>query len=168
MLNDYKTVTGGCECTSLLGPGLGGGHGFLQGWYGLIADQFMSMNMVLANGSQITIDKDSELWWAVKGAGHNFGIVTSVTFKIYDVPDDGLWSYKSYFYTHEKVEELHDAINRYLLKGGKQPVDLINYFFFFNYPAVDPKHVSLPNRDQYFPTLIAPGHYCFFDPSSRS
>ncbi|KAJ5655136.1 hypothetical protein N7507_007086 [Penicillium longicatenatum] len=135
-----QTVTGGCECTSLLGPGLGGGHGFLQGWYGLIADQFMSMNMVLANGSQITVDKDSELWWAVKGADHNFGIATSVTSKIYDIPDDGLWSYKSFFFTHEKVEELYDAINLYLLKGGKQLVDLINYSFFFNYPAIDSKH----------------------------
>ncbi|KAJ5629512.1 hypothetical protein N7528_003169 [Penicillium herquei] len=135
-----QTVTGGCECTSLLGPGLGGGHGFLQGWHGLISDQFVSLNMVLANGSQITVDQDSELWWAVKGAGHNFGIVTSVTSKIYDVPDDGLWSYKSYFFTHDKVEELYDAINRYLLKDGKQPVDLINYSFFFNYPDVDPTH----------------------------
>ena len=114
----------------------------LQGWHGLIADQFVSMNMVLANGSQVTVDKDSELWWAVKGAGHNFGIVTSVTSKIYDIPDDGLWSYKGYFFTHEKVEELYDAINRYLLQGGKQPVGLINYSFFFNYPAVDPNNVS--------------------------
>ncbi|KAJ5713440.1 uncharacterized protein N7483_010621 [Penicillium malachiteum] len=139
-LNDFKIVTGGCECTSLLGPGLGGGHGFLQGWHGLIADQFVSLDMVLANGSKITVDDDSELWWAVKGAGHNFGIVTSVTSKIYDVPDDGLWSYKSYFFTHDKVEELYDAINRYFLKGGKQPVGLINYSFFFNYPTVDPNH----------------------------
>ncbi|KAJ5892521.1 hypothetical protein N7504_009212 [Penicillium tannophilum] len=135
-----QTVTGACECTSLLGPGLGGGHGFLQGQYGLIADQFESLNMVLANGTQVTVNKDSELWWAVKGAGHNFGIVTSVTSKIYDVQNDGLWSYKSFYYTYDKVEELYDAINRYLGTGKKQAMDLMNYSFFFNYPAIDLNH----------------------------
>ena len=78
-------VTGVCQCTSLLGPGLGGGHGFLQGHHGLVADQFVSMNIVLADGTLHTIDEKSDLWWAMRGAGHNFGIVTSVETKIYDI-----------------------------------------------------------------------------------
>lgn len=44
-----QAVTGGCECTSILGLGLGGGHGILQGRHGLISDQFVSMNIVLAD-----------------------------------------------------------------------------------------------------------------------
>jgi FAD/FMN-containing dehydrogenase len=133
-------VTGGCECTSLLGPGLGGGHGFLQGRHGLIADQFVSMNIVLANGDLRTIDKTSDLWWAMQGAGHNFGIVTSVTSKIYDVqyPD---WAYASFIFTGDKVEGLYSAINKYLLKDGRQPVYIINYSFFFNDPTLDPNKV---------------------------
>ncbi|KAI0154909.1 FAD binding domain protein [Xylariaceae sp. FL1272] len=132
-----QTVTGGCECTSYLGPGLGGGHGFLQGRHGLIADQFVSMNVVFANGELRTIDKTSELFWAMQGAGHNFGIVTSVTSKIYDVkyPD---WAYASFIYTGDKVEGLYDSINKYLLKNGSQPVYIINYSFFFNEPSLDP------------------------------
>ncbi|RYC58252.1 hypothetical protein CHU98_g7969 [Xylaria longipes] len=132
-----QTVTGGCECTSLLGPGLGGGHGFLQGRHGLISDQFVSMNVVLANGELRTIDKDSDLWWAMQGAGHNFGIVTSVTSRIYDIqhPD---WAYASFIFTGDKVEGLYGAINKYLLKNGRQPVDVINYSFFFNDPTLDP------------------------------
>ncbi|KAI1749587.1 FAD binding domain protein [Xylaria castorea] len=132
-----QTVTGGCECTSLLGPGLGGGHGFLQGRHGLISDQFVSMNIVLANGDSLTIDKDSDLWWAIQGAGHNFGIVTSVTSKIYDVvhPD---WAYASFIYTGDKVEALYGAINEHLLKNGTQPVFVINYSVFFSLPALDP------------------------------
>ncbi|KAF2968395.1 hypothetical protein GQX73_g5168 [Xylaria multiplex] len=133
-----QTVTGSCECTSLLGPGLGGGHGFLQGRHGLISDQFVSMNIVLANGESQTIDKDSDLWWAVQGAGHNFGIVTSVTSKIYDIryPD---WAYASFVFTGDKVEGLYGAINEYLLRNGTQPVYLLNYSFFFNDPSVDPE-----------------------------
>lgn len=133
-------MTGGCECTSILGPGLGGGHGFLQGRYGLISDQFISMNIVLADGSMKTIDKNSDLWWGMQGAGHNFGIVTSVTSKIYDVKHRN-WVYESFVFTGDKIEALYEGINEHLLKNGTQPVDIMNYSFFFNNPDVDPTKV---------------------------
>jgi FAD/FMN-containing dehydrogenase len=57
-----QKITGLYECTSLLGPGLGGGHEVLQGWYGLIADYFVSLDIILANGSLITADERSDLW----------------------------------------------------------------------------------------------------------
>ncbi|KAL7625748.1 hypothetical protein AAE478_004971 [Parahypoxylon ruwenzoriense] len=132
-----QTVTGGCECTSILGPGLGGGHGFLQGRYGLISDQFVSMNIVLADGSAQTIDKNSDLWWAMQGAGHNFAIVTSVTSKIYDVKYSD-WAYASFIFTGDQIEGLYDTINNRLLKNGTQPMEVINYSFFFNSPDMDP------------------------------
>ncbi|KAI0376618.1 FAD binding domain protein [Hypomontagnella monticulosa] len=132
-----QTVTGGCECTSILGPGLGGGHGFLQGRYGLISDQFVSMNVVLADGSMKTIGESSDIWWGMQGAGHNFGIVTSVTSKIYDIKHRD-WAYESFVYTGDKIEDLYEGINEHLLKNGTQPVDVINYSFFFNNPNVDP------------------------------
>ncbi|OJJ46860.1 hypothetical protein ASPZODRAFT_131756 [Penicilliopsis zonata CBS 506.65] len=108
-----QTVVGGCECTSLVGPGLGGGHGFLQGKYGLISDQFVSMRLAIADGHIETVSATShpDLWWAMQGAGHNFGIVTEVTSKIYDIEDDGVWSYESYIFTHDKVEAIFDRIN---------------------------------------------------------
>ncbi|KAG4217082.1 hypothetical protein PC116_g34437, partial [Phytophthora cactorum] len=115
-----ETSTGACECTSILGPGLGGGHGFLQGRYGLVADQFLSMNIVLADGSLQKINETSDLWWAMKGAGHNFGIVTSITMKIYDVEDPN-WAYVSYIFTGNKIEELYEAAKNHLLKNGTQP-----------------------------------------------
>ncbi|KAI0458581.1 FAD-binding domain-containing protein [Xylaria acuta] len=132
-----QTVTGACECVSLLGPGLGGGHGFLQGRHGLVSDQFVSMNIVLANGELHTIDAKSDLWWAVQGAGHNFGIVTSVTSKIYDVqyPD---WAYESFIFSGDQVETVYDSINKYHLKNGTPPVDVMSYSLFFNYPDIDP------------------------------
>ncbi|KAI2465645.1 FAD binding domain protein [Annulohypoxylon bovei var. microspora] len=131
-----QTVTGWCECTSILGPGLGGGHGVLQGRYGLVSDQFVSMNIVLADGSLRTIDESSDLWWAMQGAGHNFGIVTSVTSKIYDIEHRD-WAYESFVFTGDKVEGLYDNINNHLLKDGTQSVDIINYSFFINNPDID-------------------------------
>ncbi|KAI0139092.1 FAD binding domain protein [Hypoxylon sp. NC0597] len=132
-----QTVTGGCECTSILGPALGGGHGFLQGRHGLTSDQLVALNMVLSDGTTQTVDKNSDLWWAVQGAGHNFGIVTSATLKIYDVQYRD-WAYASFLFTSDNVEDLYDRINKYLLKNGTQPVDVINYSFFFNFPDIDP------------------------------
>ncbi|KAI1098845.1 FAD binding domain protein [Jackrogersella minutella] len=132
-----QTVTGWCECTSILGPGLGGGHGALQGRYGLISDQFVSMNIVLADGGLRTIDESSDLWWAMQGAGHNFGIVTSVTSKIYDIQHRD-WAYESFVFTGDKIEDLYDSTNKHLLKDGTQPVDVISYSFILNNPEIDP------------------------------
>ncbi|RYP50274.1 hypothetical protein DL768_004176 [Monosporascus sp. mg162] len=123
----------------LLGPGLGGGHGWLQGRYGLIADQFLSVNIVLANGSLQTVDEDTDhdLWWALKGAGHNFGIVTSVTSKVFDIQHND-WAYEMYIFTSDKVEGLYEALNS-LLNDGSPPVDIVNYGFFLNNPVIDDK-----------------------------
>lgn len=64
-----------------------------------------------------------------------------MTSKIYDVPNGGLWSYASFVFSHDKVEDLYDRINQRLLQNGTQPVDVINYSFFYNNPEMDPKHV---------------------------
>jgi len=91
---------------SYLGPGLGGGHGWLQGRYGLVSDQFVSMNVVLANGNLITVDKNSELFWAMKGAGHNFGIVTSMTSKIYDIQNRN-YAMETLIFSGDQVEAVY-------------------------------------------------------------
>ncbi|KAJ6446844.1 FAD binding domain-containingprotein [Purpureocillium lavendulum] len=131
-----QTVTGTCECVSLMGPALGGGHGWLQGHHGLVSDQFLSMNVVLADGSLKTIDSKSDLWWGMKGAGHNFGIVTSVTTKVYDIQHSD-WAIETLIFKGDKVEAVYKAANEYLLKNGTQPVDVINWSYWLNNPDVD-------------------------------
>ncbi|KAJ5233168.1 hypothetical protein N7468_006124 [Penicillium chermesinum] len=132
-----QTVTGTCECVSLLGPALGGGHGWLQGHHGLVADQFVSMNVVLANGTLTTIDSNSDLFWAMKGAGHNFGIVTSLTSKIYDIEHTD-WAIETIIFSGDKVEAVYQAANDYLVKNGTQPADVSNWSYWMNNPDADP------------------------------
>lgn len=98
-------------------------------------DQFVAINIVLADGSLQTVDEVSspDLWWAMRGAGHNFGIVTSVTSKIYDIEHPN-WAYQSFMFTGDKVEGLYHVINDYQLRNGTQPVNVVNYGFFFNTP----------------------------------
>lgn len=126
---------------SLLGPGLGGGHGWLQGHYGLIADQFLSMNVVLADGSLQQIDSSSELWWAMKGAGHNFGIVTSVKTKIHDTQYHD-WAIETFVFSGAQVESVYQAANEYILKNGSQPAEVINWSYWLNIPQLDADNVS--------------------------
>lgn len=118
-----------------------------------MSDQFLSMNIVTADGKLRTIDKRSDLWWAVQGAGHNFGIVTSITSKIYDIRHHD-WAFQSFIFTGDKIEDLYENINKHLLKGGTQPVDVINYSFFFNLPALDPNNVSHPTPAAVVNTLL--------------
>lgn len=101
------------------------------------------MNIVLANGTLVTLDSSSELWWAVKGAGHNFGIVTSVTSKIFDIEHRD-WAIEIITFSGDKVEEIYEAVNKYLLKNGTQPTDVINWSYWFNKPDADASNVSLP------------------------
>ncbi|KAH7139584.1 hypothetical protein B0J13DRAFT_586213 [Dactylonectria estremocensis] len=132
-----QTVTGTCECVSYMGPALGGGHGWLQGHHGLIADQFVSMKIVLADGTLKTIDSKSDLWWAMRGAGHNFGIVTSITSKIYDIEHND-WAIETLIYSADQVEEVYQAANDNLL--GKQPEGVINWSYWVNSPDADPNN----------------------------
>ncbi|KAL4871076.1 hypothetical protein BDV12DRAFT_183971 [Aspergillus spectabilis] len=133
-----QTVHGVCECVSYLGPALGGGHGALQGKHGVAADQFLSLNVVTADGVIRTISEDSgddDLWWAMRGAGHNFGIVTSVTSKIYDTPDDGLWAYEQLIFNGDHVEELFKRFNEL---ADFQPPAFFVWTYLLNIPALNP------------------------------
>lgn len=127
-----------------MGPALGGGYGFLQGQYGLAADQIISARIVLANGTLVTASAIShpDLYWGIKGAGHNFGVVTSLQYKIYDVPAIDFWTYETFIYTQDKLEALYTAINT-LTANGTQPAGLINFSLFTRVPAIDPVNVSL-------------------------
>lgn len=111
-----------------MGPALGGGHGRLQGLHGLVADNMLHLNVVLADGSTIAVNETShkDLFWAMKGAGHNFGIVTSVDVKIYPSLNP-TWHWHNYLWAEDKLERVFKELNK-LQDNGDGPVLLGSSF----------------------------------------
>ncbi|KAL9036477.1 MAG: hypothetical protein Q9214_006114, partial [Letrouitia sp. 1 TL-2023] len=138
-----QSVTGGCDCTGFTSPMLGGGHGWLQGRYGLMTDNLVSSRVVLANGTAISVDETqhSDLYWGLRGAGHNFGIVTSVHYQVYDsTPDIDGFATATFTFTQDKLEAVFAIANQWLAAKNR-PVELTHYAIFASNPAVDSKPI---------------------------
>src|SRR6185437_2603055 len=63
--------------------------GWLMGRCGLACDNTLAYSLVTADGELLTVtaDEHSDLFWALKGAGGNFGVVTSMTYRLHPVAD---------------------------------------------------------------------------------
>jgi len=100
--------------TGVGGLTLGGGVGHLSRKYGLTIDNLLEADMVLADGSFVTVNKDqnTDLFWAIRGGGGNFGIVTSFKFQAHPVKTvfggPTLWPIEK---TEEIMQWYHEFIN---------------------------------------------------------
>ncbi|HWJ13537.1 MAG TPA: FAD-binding oxidoreductase [Gemmatimonadaceae bacterium] len=81
-------TTGGINSTTgIAGLTLGGGVGWLMGRCGLTCDNTTAYSLVTADGELVTASaaEHSDLFWALKGGGGNFGVVTSITYRLHPV-----------------------------------------------------------------------------------
>ena len=81
-------VAGSCSAVGMAGFTLGGGYGALIGRFGLALDNLLAARVVLADGRIVVADPDNEaeLFWALRGGGGNFGVVTTMRHRVHDLP----------------------------------------------------------------------------------
>lgn len=126
--------------TGVGGLTLGGGVGHLSRKYGLTIDNLLEADMVLADGSFVTVNKNnnSDLFWAIRGGGGNFGIVTSFKFQAHPVKNviggPTLWPI-------EKTEEIMEWYHKFL---NNAPDDLNGFITTMIIPGPPfPDHLHL-------------------------
>ena len=81
------TTSGGCPTVGIAGLTLGGGEGRLMGKYGAACDNLLSAHLVTVDGRQIEASQASypDLFWAIRGGGGNFGVVTALEYRLHPI-----------------------------------------------------------------------------------
>jgi hypothetical protein len=100
--------TGSCSSVST-GLFMGGGVGIMRRKYGLSCDSMLSATLILADNTIVKADKDnySDLFWALRGGGNgNFGVVTDLVFKSYDLSQVALFELWIPFCYFEKAVDI--------------------------------------------------------------
>jgi len=83
------TTSGGCPTVGIAGLTLGGGEGLLMSKYGAACDNLLSAQLVTVDGKQVEASPSSntDLFWAIRGGGGNFGVVIALEYQLHPVTD---------------------------------------------------------------------------------
>src|SRR5919107_3282881 len=119
--------------TGVGGLTLGGGHGYLSRKYGLTVDNLLEAEVVLADGTAVraNADDNADLFWALRGGGGNFGVVTAFRFRLNPV---GTVVGGPTFWPLEQAPEVMRFYREFLPAA---PRELYGFFAFHTIPAVD-------------------------------
>jgi FAD/FMN-containing dehydrogenase len=126
------TPGGTVSTTGVAGLTLGGGIGYLTRPYGLAVDNLLGVDVVLADGRFVTASatENPDLFWAVRGGGGNFGVVTSFLFRLHPV---ATVTAGPTFWPIEQTPEVMKAYGEFILQA---PQDVSGFFAFLTVPPV--------------------------------
>ncbi|KFA49090.1 hypothetical protein S40293_07102 [Stachybotrys chartarum IBT 40293] len=115
-----EITVGNCPCVGALGATLGGGLGRLSGLHGLTSDSLLSANLVLWNGTQVkaSADTNPDLFWGIRGAGQNFGIIYEATYQTYEQTNNGMQYTSDYMFDRANLSSIINITNDLLAVPG--------------------------------------------------
>src|SRR3954454_466401 len=127
--------------TGVGGLTLGGGLGYLSRAYGLSIDNLLASDMVLADGKYVTCsaDENPDLFWAIRGGGGNFGVVTSFTFRGNPV---SMVAAGPMLWHMDLAAEILKCYDEYMKTA---PREMGGFFAFLTVPPVDDFPAELHN-----------------------
>ncbi|KAL8783421.1 MAG: hypothetical protein Q9195_009397 [Heterodermia aff. obscurata] len=111
-----ELTVGACPCVGAIGAMLGGGLGRFQGLHGLTSDAVRSARVALWNGNIVdaSANTNADLFWGLRGAGQNFGVVIEVVFETYPATNGGQQYSSDMTFSADKLEAVFDVTNRLL------------------------------------------------------
>ena len=128
------TPTPTVSSVGVIGAALGGGGGYLTRRYGLTLDNLISAEIVTADGGLLKVSQHSypDLFWALRGGGGNFGIVTSMTLQLHPVGPEVLAG--QVIYPFDDAARLLRSVRNFI---DEAPDEFQCYPFCFRVPPID-------------------------------
>ncbi|KAB8292334.1 hypothetical protein EYC80_008075 [Monilinia laxa] len=120
-------VGGTVNHTGVGGLTLGGGYGYLTPKYGLVIDNLLEAEIVLADGRIVTCSphQEPDLFWAIRGAGIGFGVATSFTYRLHPQPNR-VWG-GMLIYPREKLEKIVEFANTIVALTEERALILLGF-----------------------------------------
>lgn len=152
------TPSGVISTTGVGGLTLGGGHGHLSRKHGLTVDNLLAADVVLADGGLVHASEDEhpDLFWALRGGGGNFGVVTSFLFRLHPV---GTVHAGPTFWPMEDAAEVLAWYRDFLPRA---PEELNGFFAFMEVPPAAPFPEELHGR------RVCGVVWCYAGPEERA
>jgi FAD/FMN-containing dehydrogenase len=129
------TTTGNVSKTGIAGLTLGGGFGNLRRKFGLGVDNLVSAEVITANGAVLRADasENPDLFWALRGGGGNFGVVTSFEFQLHQLGPEVMFAAQFF-----PIKAASAAFRRWRDFVANAPDEISSLAMFWTIPRTDP------------------------------
>jgi len=145
---------------------LHGGYGYSSHTYGLALDSLVSAEVVLADSTVVTASKtsNSDLFWALRGAGSSYGIVTSLKFQTHPAPENNTVFSYGFNFNQTRIRNAHAVLQDY---ANTTMPSQMNMRFMVNPYSVTIMGVYYGSQED-FKAAVAPVLAKLGNPSSTS
>lgn len=143
---DAKKAIGSSSCVRMVGATIGGGVSRLDGLHGMLVDSLLRVKLVTADGkvTRASNVENPDLFWALRGAGSNFGTILEATYRIYD--ETAPLTLADFVFAPNASQ----SILQYFQSFGNNLPAKLSFIFYTTYSS-DLGGVSFPYSDLFSP-----------------